>query len=229
MVENNAPPRRSQPFLDILNRLKREPLGPKQQAELAKLRAHLRQDTPDLDRLREMLSMSPEEAEQWKQRWKGLPSASLLDEIQRAFEQWQLQQEVANAPAPATTPEPTSEPAAANTTATGPTNSPADEAANEDATETADDQQSSSPRKPGPRRIEWPHLREALEALGEKWPGITEVESKHINFVIKHLRQKGDDLAYELTEAGDKDERQQRTVRRRIEEWLETRKGNLSR
>ena len=89
--------------------------------------------------------------------------------------------------------------------------------------------QAASKRKPGPRRIEWPHLPEALEALGQKWPNMTEVEAKHIEFVIKHLRQKGDDLAYELTEAGDKDERQRRTVRRRIEEWLETRRGNLSR
>jgi hypothetical protein len=87
MAENNDPPRRSQPFLDILNRLKREPLSPRQQAELAKLHAHLQQNTPDLDRLRDMLSMPPpEEAEQWKQRWKVRLSASLFDRIWKAYE-----------------------------------------------------------------------------------------------------------------------------------------------
>jgi hypothetical protein len=105
MAENNDPPRRSQPFLDVLkiiNGLKQEPLSQRQQAELARLHTHLRQDTPDLDRLREMLSMSPEEAERWKQRWKEQPSASLFDEIQKAYEQWQLQQEAASEPAPET-------------------------------------------------------------------------------------------------------------------------------
>jgi hypothetical protein len=89
--------------------------------------------------------------------------------------------------------------------------------------------QSSGKRKSGPRRTEWPHLAEALDALGKKWPDITQVEAKHVKFLVKHLRNKGDDVAYELTEAGEKVELQARTVRRRIEEWLETRKGNLSR
>jgi hypothetical protein len=62
-----------------------------------------------------------------------------------------------------------------------------------------------------------------LEALGEKWSGINQVEAKHIRFVIKYLRDKGDNVAYELTEAGDKEELQKRTVRRRIEDWLENR------
>jgi hypothetical protein len=88
MSENNDPPRQSQPFLNILNRLKREPISPRQQAELTKLRAHLRQDTPDLDRLRDRLSMPPPEpAEQWKQRWK-VRSASLFDKIWKAYERW---------------------------------------------------------------------------------------------------------------------------------------------
>jgi hypothetical protein len=107
MAENNDPPRQSQPFLDILNKLKREPLSPRQQAELAKLHAHLQQNSADLNRLRDMLSMPPEEAERWKQRWKGRPSVSLFDEIQKAYEQWQLQQQASepNEPAPEPAPE----------------------------------------------------------------------------------------------------------------------------
>jgi hypothetical protein len=131
------------------------------------------------------------------------PLTQAIAEAQRGFQAGQEK-----------TPEPT----------TAPTTEPVAEPVNESTVT-----QSSSKRKSGPRRIEWPHLPEALKALGQKWPDITEVEARHINFVIKHLRQKGDDLAYELTEAGDKDERQRRTVRRRIEEWLETRRGNLSR
>jgi hypothetical protein len=86
---------------------------------------------------------------------------------------------------------------------------------------------SSSKRKSGPRRIEWPHLPEALKALRQKWPDINQaqVESKHIKFVIKYLRDKGDDVAYELTEAGEKEEHQTRTIRRRIEGWLNPEKG----
>jgi hypothetical protein len=86
---------------------------------------------------------------------------------------------------------------------------------------------SSSKRKFGRRRIEWPHLPEALKALRQKWPDINQaqVESKHIKFVIKYLRDKGDDVAYELTEAGEKEELQKRTIRRRIEGWLNPEKG----
>jgi len=99
MAENNDPPRQSQPFLDILNGLKRELLSPQQQAELAKLRAHLQQDSPALNRLRDMLSMPPEEAERWKVR--PPLSSGLFDKIQKAYEQWQLQQEACEPSEPA--------------------------------------------------------------------------------------------------------------------------------
>ena len=107
MAENNDPPRRSQPFLDVLkiiNGLKQEPLSPQQQAELAKLHAHLRQDTADLDRLRDMLSMPPEEAERWKERWKVRPAlpSGLFDKIRKAYEQ--LQQEACEPSEPAPKP-----------------------------------------------------------------------------------------------------------------------------
>jgi hypothetical protein len=107
MAENNDPPRQSQPFLDILkilNGLKQEPLSPQQQAELAKLHAHLRQDTADLDRLRDMLSMPPEEAERWKERWKVRPAlpSGLFDKIRKAYEQ--LQQEACEPSEPAPKP-----------------------------------------------------------------------------------------------------------------------------
>ena len=117
MAENNDPPRQSQPFLDILNGLKRELLSPQQQAELAKLYAHLQQDTPDLNWLRDMLSMPPEEAERWKVR--PPLSSGLFDKIQKAYEQWQLQQEACepSEPAPETVsaPKPVIESAADKT------------------------------------------------------------------------------------------------------------------
>jgi hypothetical protein len=117
MAENNDPPRQSQPFLDILNGLKRELLSPQQQAELAKLRAHLQQDSPALNRLRDMLSMPPEEAERWKVR--PPLSSGLFDKIQKAYEQWQLQQEACepSEPAPETVsaPKPVIESAADKT------------------------------------------------------------------------------------------------------------------
>jgi hypothetical protein len=101
MAENNDPPRQSQPFFDILkilNGLKQEPLSQRQRAELGRLHAHLQQDLPSLNRLRDMLAMSPEEAERWKQRGKGRPSG-LFEKIQKAYER--LQQEACE-PEPAT-------------------------------------------------------------------------------------------------------------------------------
>ena len=121
MAENNDPPRQSQPFLDILNGLKREPLSPQQHAELAKLYAHLQQDTPDLNWLRDTLSMPPEEAERWKVR--PPLSSGLFDKIQKAYEQWQLQQEACepSEPAPETVsaPKPVIESAADKTAEQG--------------------------------------------------------------------------------------------------------------
>ena len=92
MGNDSDPPRRPQPFLDILkiiNGLKQEPLSQQQQAELAKLHAHLQQNSADLNRLRDMLSMPPEEAERWKERWKARPAlpSGLFDEIRKVLQQ----------------------------------------------------------------------------------------------------------------------------------------------
>ena len=92
MGNDSDPPRRPQPFLDILkiiNGLKQEPLSQQQQAELAKLHAHLQQNSADLNRLRDMLSMPPEEAERWKERWKVRPAlpSGLFDEIRKVLQQ----------------------------------------------------------------------------------------------------------------------------------------------
>jgi hypothetical protein len=103
MAENNDPPRQSQPFLDILkiiNGLKQEPLSQRQQAELAKLHTHLQQDSAALNRLRDMLSMPPEEAERWKLR-PALPSG-LFDKIRKAYEQLQQEACEPSEPAPET-------------------------------------------------------------------------------------------------------------------------------
>ena len=107
MAENNDPPRRSQPFLDVLkiiNGLKQEPLSQRQRAELGRLHAHLQQDLPSLNRLRDMLSMPPEEAERWKERWKVRPAlpSGLFDKIRKAYEQ--LQQEACEPSEPAPKP-----------------------------------------------------------------------------------------------------------------------------
>jgi hypothetical protein len=73
---------------------------------------------------------------------------------------------------------------------------------------------------PGAPRIEWPHLSAALDALQEKWPDIKRVTKKHRKFVIKYLRDHGDEVAVEFTEAGQRETSQDRTIGRRIRERL---------
>jgi hypothetical protein len=189
MVKDSDPPRRPQPLIDVLKTvkaLKRSPLWRQQQEAIAKLREHLALPPA----LAEALGEVKEEAARLDVEAAKEEAARLSPEATSA-----------NSPAPATEPaiEPAREP--------------------ETETETTTDDtvtQLSSKRKSGPRPINFPHIREALEALGQRWPNINQVEARHIEFVIKHLRKQGDD---------DKAELQPRTIRRRIEAWLETRKG----
>jgi hypothetical protein len=107
MSEDSDPPRRPQPFLDLLrliNGLKRSPLGQQQQAELARLRDHLQQGLPDLNRLRDMLSMPQDEAERFRARLA--PPSGLANAIKEAHEQLQ-REEAEAAGTPSVTPEPT--------------------------------------------------------------------------------------------------------------------------
>jgi hypothetical protein len=111
MAKDTDPPRRPQPFLDILKAIKaleQSPPWQQQQAESSELRERLQQDLPNLERLRDMLSMPPGEAE----RWKALLASrsDLLEQIQQAYEQ--LQQEACESSAPAPKTVPTPEPAA---------------------------------------------------------------------------------------------------------------------
>jgi hypothetical protein len=217
--DDNDPPRRSQPLIDVLKTVKaleQSPLWREQQAASAKLREKLALP-PDLDEaLREV------RAEAARLDIEAMAKATAKEDVPA-----EAAVEPANSPAPTTEPtsepanepaaESTSEPAAEPATATESTNSPANEAANEGAAETADDQHQQSSM--GAPRINWPHLEEALQACGEKFPKATRSDTKQMKFVADFLRAKGDVVAYERTEAGEKTETQKRTIHRRINEW----------
>jgi hypothetical protein len=102
MGNDSDPPRRPQPSLDILkilSGLKQSPLSQQQQAELAKLQAHLQQDSLSANRLPDMLVMSPEEAKRWQVR-PAPSSFSLFDKIQKAYEQLRREACEPSEPAP---------------------------------------------------------------------------------------------------------------------------------
>jgi hypothetical protein len=83
-------------------------------------------------------------------------------------------------------------------------------------------EQPPSKHGPGAPRLEFPHLPEALEALGEKWPQVrwagSKIVRRHIQFVISFCRQHGDKVNRVYGEDGVS-ETQKQTFRRRIKEW----------
>jgi hypothetical protein len=196
--EDKGKPSGAQPLLDALKAAKtrdRSPIWQKQQAALAKLREK-----------KELLAHPPALAEALRE--VQAEAARLDAEVAK-------EEAARSAPEPAQTAELANSPPPAGKPATESVAEPAHEAANEGATETTDDQQSSI----GAPRIDWPHLEEALQACGDKFPKATRSDAKQVKFVADFLRGKGDDVGYELTEAGEKIETQRRTIHRRINEW----------
>jgi hypothetical protein len=77
----------------------------------------------------------------------------------------------------------------------------------------------------GRPRIEFPHLKEALDKLGEKWPRArsnSKVLQRHIKFVSDYCRDHGDEVGRIYDDNGKVlDPNLRKTFRRRIVAWKE--------